>query len=129
VSESATRQTATASLKAPLASINRRRDETLAHFAPISVVKPGELMQTAPWTIANLQEILDKTGSILRKLDHFDGGIVGKVKYMGRGGRLPGRARTHRRHAKPPSFLALMLTYRIGYSKVDSREACPSIRN
>jgi hypothetical protein len=69
-------------------------------------VKPGELRQTAPLTIANLQKVFDKTESILRKLDHFDSGIVGKVKYMGRGGRLLGGARTHRRHAMPPSFLA-----------------------
>jgi hypothetical protein len=101
----------------------------VADFVQISVVNPGELEQTAPRTIANFQKVFDKTGSILRKLDHFDGGIVGKVKYMGRGGRLLGGARTHRRRSKPPSLLALMLTYRIGSSAVDSRELCPCIRN
>jgi len=52
-------------------------------FDQISAVKQGELEQTAPLTIANLQKVFDKTESILRKLDRFYSGLVGEVKYMG----------------------------------------------
>lgn len=72
-----------AALEAPLASIEKRRNEVLAHLDENSVINPGSLKQTAPLTIGDLQRVFDGTENILRKIDRFYSGLIGEIFYLG----------------------------------------------
>ena len=71
------------SLKIPLASIKKRRDEALAHLSLESVLNPGGLKQTAPLSLAELQQVFDETEKILQQVDSLFRGISGELKYLG----------------------------------------------
>jgi hypothetical protein len=71
------------SLKVPLASIKKRRDEALAHLALESVLNPGSLKQTAPLTLAEIQQVFDETEKILQQVDSFFRAISGQLRYLG----------------------------------------------
>ena len=71
------------SLKIPLASFKKRRDEALAHLSLESVLNPGGLKQTAPLSLAELQQVFDETEKILQQVDSLFRGISGELKYLG----------------------------------------------
>jgi hypothetical protein len=70
------------SLREPLASIETRRNEALAHLDKNSVMNPGGLKQTAPLSMADLQRMFDETENILRKMDRFYSGLVGEIFFL-----------------------------------------------
>lgn len=71
-----------ATLRAPLASIETRRNEALAHLDANSVMNPGILKLTAPLTIDDLQRVFDESENILRKIDRFYSGLVGPIFFL-----------------------------------------------
>jgi len=69
-------------LKVPLASIEKRRHESLAHLDANSVMNPGQLKHTAPLTLADLEKIFEGTEEILRSMDRFFTGLVGEIIFL-----------------------------------------------
>jgi len=76
-------RTQIATLRGPLESIRKRRNEALAHLDPNSVVNPQALSRTAKLTIPDLEKVFDVTEKILLKIASLYDGTGGELKFIG----------------------------------------------
>jgi hypothetical protein len=76
-------RTQIASLKAPLASIKKRRNKALAHLDPTFVMHPQKLNAAAALTIPDLVRVFDETERIVRTIDNLYSDVVGELRYLG----------------------------------------------
>lgn len=70
-------------LKEPLESIRKRRNESLAHLDPNSVMNPLDLSTTAKLTIPDLERVFDGTEKILLDISSLYDGTSGELKFLG----------------------------------------------
>jgi AbiU2 len=72
-----------ATLKVPLESIRKRRNEALAHLDPNSVVNPQALSTAAKLTIPDLEKVFDVTEKIILEIASFYDETGGELKFIG----------------------------------------------